>query len=215
MARASVTPVVRRDEQRLRVLSTAAGLFARSGFDAVTMADIAGAAGVARATVFNYFKSKHAIVEAITLQVLDAYRDMLAVALTDDTTNTAVLLRQLCADMATGIEAQRKLHRKVFAEIARVQFGLAESDVAQHANANARRQLVKLIARGQQRGELSSAFTADALADVFHAITNGTITNWLFGKPTRQLADDLAVAADVLLSPIEQVPARKTRKSRP
>ena len=63
-------------------------LFADHGFDDVTMARIAREAGVARATVFNYFGSKYAVVEAITETVLAIYRGMLDESLADDTTPT-------------------------------------------------------------------------------------------------------------------------------
>jgi len=56
----------KRLEQRIRIVDAARRLFANHGFDEVTMAEVAAAAGVARATVFNHFGSKHALVEAIT-----------------------------------------------------------------------------------------------------------------------------------------------------
>ena len=40
----------------------ALGLFLKRGFDQVTMADIAAAAGIGRRTVFRYFPSKYALV---------------------------------------------------------------------------------------------------------------------------------------------------------
>src|SRR3989442_7420371 len=58
-----------RDQQRERILDAARSLFAIRGFDSVTMAELAEVAGVARATVFNHFGSKVALVEAITENV--------------------------------------------------------------------------------------------------------------------------------------------------
>jgi len=55
-----------REDPRLRVLQVASDVFAERGLEDVTMADVAGAADVSRATVFNYFGSKCALVEAIT-----------------------------------------------------------------------------------------------------------------------------------------------------
>ena len=52
------------------ILTAARDLFTERSFDDVTMAEIATAAGVARATVFNQFSSKHGLVDAITEQVL-------------------------------------------------------------------------------------------------------------------------------------------------
>ena len=73
-----------RDEQSERILSAAFGLFFDQGFEEVTMADVAETAGVSRATVFNHFRSKQGLVDAITEQVLLSYRDMLDAALAHD-----------------------------------------------------------------------------------------------------------------------------------
>jgi TetR/AcrR family transcriptional regulator of autoinduction and epiphytic fitness len=199
-----------RDEQRQRVLDTAAGLFAERGFDEVTMAEIAEGAAVARATVFNYFGSKHALIEAITDTVLDFYRAMLDEALADEATPTPLLMRKLCDDMAAGIESQRSLFRGVFREIARIQLGLDAGEVAQRANEDAASRLLRLIERGQERGELTDALSAEALASAFHSLTNGTITNWLYQDPTRPLTVRMRDAAEVFLSSIE-LPRRRAR----
>ncbi|MQA97143.1 MAG: TetR family transcriptional regulator [Streptosporangiales bacterium] len=47
---------------RRRIAEVAFGLFARDGFDAVTVADVARAAGVTEKTVFNHFATKEDLV---------------------------------------------------------------------------------------------------------------------------------------------------------
>jgi AcrR family transcriptional regulator len=201
-----------RDEQRRRVLETAALLFSERGFDDVTMAEIAEAADVARATVFNYFGSKHALIEAITDGVLDFYREMLDRALADETTPTPALLRGLCDEMAKGIEAHRRLHRGVFREIARIQLGIDTGAVAQRANEQVAARVLQLMERGQQRGDLTSDLPPDALASAFHSLTDGTITNWLYQDPTRPLLERLRDAVEVFLSPVERPKSPAARR---
>ena len=53
----------KRSERRARILAAAGDLFAERGADAVSGADVARAAGVSRATVFNHFGSKRALLE--------------------------------------------------------------------------------------------------------------------------------------------------------
>jgi TetR/AcrR family transcriptional regulator len=48
-----------------RILATAARLFAERGFDAVSMHDIAEAAGVSKANVFHHFNSKNDLYVAV------------------------------------------------------------------------------------------------------------------------------------------------------
>ena len=54
----------KKQEVRHRIIAAAAGLFTESGLDATTMEDIAAAADVSVATVYNYFGSKSALLIA-------------------------------------------------------------------------------------------------------------------------------------------------------
>jgi AcrR family transcriptional regulator len=70
----------RKKQQTRRLISrTAWDLFAERGFERVTVAEVARAAEVSEATVFNYFKTKEALVfddlEAFGAAVLSAVRD--------------------------------------------------------------------------------------------------------------------------------------------
>jgi AcrR family transcriptional regulator len=70
-----------RKKQRTRELiaETARGLFVERGFDAVPVAEVARAADVSEATVFNYFQTKEDLVfqgmEVFEANLLDAVRD--------------------------------------------------------------------------------------------------------------------------------------------
>lgn len=194
----------RQEQQRDRVLATATDLFRARGFEDVTMAEIAEAAGVARATVFNYFGSKHALVEGITEGVISFYRAMLDQALADERTPTPTLIRTLFEQMGQGIESDRRFFRGVFREIARVQVGLEEGSLAQRAGDEAKARLRRLMQRGQERGELSAEIDATSLAAASHSLTNGTIIDWLYTDPTESLVEQMRRAADVLLSSVEQ-----------
>jgi AcrR family transcriptional regulator len=200
-----------RDEQRQRVIDTAARLFAEQGFDDVTMAEIAAEAEVARATVFNYFGSKHALIEAITEGVLDFYTLMLDTALADEHTSTPDLMRSLCDDMAMGIESQRRLFKSVFREIARIQLGVDTGEVAQRAYEQNLERLILLVERGQARGDIDRSFDAVAIASAFHSLTNGTITHWLYQDPTSPLSVRMRDAAEVFLAPVAVQRARRAR----
>jgi AcrR family transcriptional regulator len=201
------------DAQWQRVLGAATQLFADRGFDEVTMAEIAAEADVARATVFNYFGTKHALIETITEGVLEAWGAMLDEALTDEATPVPAIIRHLCDLMAKGIESQRPLFRGVFREIARIQLGLDPGEVAQRANERALARMRELFERGQARGELNTAFSPETLAAAFHSLTNGTITHWLYEDPTAPLAIRMHEAAEVFLSPVELLrPARSRSK---
>src|SRR3954452_17764181 len=69
----------KKQETRARIAGAARERFAERGFDAVRVAEIAAAAGVSEATVFNYFATKEDIfysgLEAFEAELLAAVRD--------------------------------------------------------------------------------------------------------------------------------------------
>jgi AcrR family transcriptional regulator len=191
-----------RGQQQEQVLDAAMRLFAERGFDDVTMADIADASGVARATVFNYFGSKHGVVDAVTESVIIFYRELLDRALADDVTPAPDLLRWLFEEMGSGIESQRRFFCGVVRDSARVGLGFDDGGVAQRAEDEAISRLELLVARGQARGELSDAFEPETLAFAFRALANGTISNWLDDDASSPLVGRMRAAVEIFLSPI-------------
>ena len=146
----------KRAAQRDRILTAARTLFSERGPETVTVADVAEQAGVSRATVFNHFGSKHALLEGITEAVLGDYNTILRNALEAEDAPVPALLRSLYDFMGAGIELQRRFHHAVFREIAKLTLGLDEGGPGQLARQRAVDQLTKLVTRGQEAGALPS-----------------------------------------------------------
>jgi TetR/AcrR family transcriptional regulator len=53
------------DEQRAQILQAAAEVFARRGYTAATMHEVATASGVSKATLYHYFSDKHQLLARI------------------------------------------------------------------------------------------------------------------------------------------------------
>jgi AcrR family transcriptional regulator len=191
-------------QQRQRIQEAAFALFAERGFEEVTVTEVAEAAGVARATVFNHFASKRGLVEAITEQVLVYYQEMLDHALAARETPTPLLLRALFEQMGAGIEGFRRFQRGVFREIARLQVGLDEGGPAQSINEQNHARLCELLARGQARGEVAREHTPDALASAFSILANGTITAWLFADTDESLQVRMREAVGIFLAQVAE-----------
>lgn len=64
------------DDKRARLLDAALDLFEVMGFEAVTVPEIAGRAGVAVGTVYRYFETKEALVNALYRHWKAAYNRM-------------------------------------------------------------------------------------------------------------------------------------------
>ncbi len=61
---------------RERLLAAAQAVIERSGWSSLTMAGIAGVAGVSRQTVYNEFGTKHGLAEQLTLRELQRFLDV-------------------------------------------------------------------------------------------------------------------------------------------
>jgi AcrR family transcriptional regulator len=69
MATASVTRQLPRQARREAILAAAAGTFARAGYAATSMEDIAAASGVTKLIVYRHFDSKEALYRSLLEQV--------------------------------------------------------------------------------------------------------------------------------------------------
>lgn len=167
------------DNSHAQILRAAETLFAERGLHSVSMQDIADAAGVARATVFNRFGSKQLVLDAITARSLEAYRHLLEAALADERTPTPELLEALFLRMGKGIEANKSLYREVFAEIRKVSMGLEGEGLSPVLRSQTYRLLTDLFRRGQERGEIAAGHSAGALATAFDSLLSGAVIQWL------------------------------------
>jgi AcrR family transcriptional regulator len=191
-------------KHRRRILGAAFQLFAAHGFDAVTMAEVAQGAGVSRATVFTYFPAKRALIDAMTGEVVGYWHGMLDRGLEEVETPVPILIRALLDHMASNIERFDVFNRGVFREIAKSQAGLDEGAVAQASREASDARLTKLIARGQERGELSRDYAVEDLVVALGSLYNGVIIKWLFEDRSEPLRVRMHRAADIFLGPVER-----------
>lgn len=68
----------RREETRTEIVRTAFELFGRDGYENVSMEAIAAAAGISRATLFNYFQKKELLLRDIAAARVATLKKLLA-----------------------------------------------------------------------------------------------------------------------------------------
>jgi TetR/AcrR family transcriptional regulator, acrAB operon repressor len=187
------------DETRELILEAAETLFAERGLHSVSMQDIAEAAGVSRATVFNQFGSKLLVLDAITARSLENYRKLLHAALNDTDSPTTKLLRRLFRQMGKGIASNQSLYREVFIEIRKVSMGLDGDGLSPALKHETFDILTSIFARGQGRGEISGAASAEVLATAFDSLLSGAVIQWLHVRRRGSLPAMLESLVDVFL----------------
>ncbi|MBI1212704.1 MAG: TetR family transcriptional regulator [Alphaproteobacteria bacterium] len=168
--------------KRLQILEAAAHQFARTGYEATVMDDVAEAAGVSKGSLYDYFKNKedlfYAVFEWFQAQLLQAsvadiqgavgVREQLAAfaeatvgALVDRVNLYPVTLEVWAASAKSGT-------RKRFAKAMRMLY------------ANYRHEVSALIRTGQTSGEIDPTVDPDVLASMLIGAVDGLMLQyWL------------------------------------
>lgn len=76
---------IRSEETKQAILASAGRLFTERGFDAVTMREIAKAAGCSHTTIYIYFKDKEALLHHLAMGPLQSLHQQLGSVLIDPT----------------------------------------------------------------------------------------------------------------------------------
>lgn len=102
------------DQRKTQILSAAALVFARKGFERATIADIAKQAGVAEGSIYNYFKNKGDLLVSLPQQMLRPTIESLRQQLLQVTAAPAppeVILDQLAHRMLGAMQQNAHLFR--------------------------------------------------------------------------------------------------------
>jgi TetR/AcrR family fatty acid metabolism transcriptional regulator len=172
----------RSGDKRQRILDAAVRVFAKKGFYATRVSEVAKAAGVADGTIYLYFKSK----------------DELLVSLFEDRVER--LLAFLKTELPTTVRASEKLRR-----IIELQLGLLEGerDLAEVITVILRQStklmreyaapkftayldaIARVVADGQAAGELRSDVSPHLAARAIFGALDGITMTWALGKADR------------------------------
>lgn len=174
-------------DRRKELLDAAARVFARKGFHASRVGDIAEEAGVAHGLLYHYFRSKDEVLETIFREHWTALLERVhAVEATDDPVEEQ--LRGIAGAMFYGWLHEPDVVRVVIREIAR------SAEVQERVG-----ELVKpvgairrIVERGQAAGEFRTDIDAETAGVIFHGAIDEVITGLVLGRIS---ADERDVAA--------------------
>jgi AcrR family transcriptional regulator len=190
-------PASRRDRNKLktrvRILDAARHLFTGRGVSGTTIEDLADLADVARATFFNYFPSKAAVVDTILAQGdSDFYRE-LDLAMARDI-STKALLRAFFMESGQGIQDERDFQLVMIAE--------SEKSLAGIGTDNDRYQVMighfkRVADRGIARGDVRTDYPSDLLAEILVGAYATVLRSWR-AVPNYDLVDRLGKTAEAM-----------------
>ena len=180
------------EDKRRQLLDAAVRVFARKGFHASRVGDIAEEAGVAHGLLYHYFKSKDQVLEAVFHENWSVLLERIgSVEETDEP--AADQLRHIAA-----IILRTWLHLPDVVRVVIQEFGrspeLAEriGELAQPIEL-----IERVIARGVERGEFRPEIDARIAATVVYGGIDEVLTGWVLGRlPSGE--EDVAVAERTL-----------------
>jgi TetR/AcrR family fatty acid metabolism transcriptional regulator len=186
----------RSDEKRRRILQAAVKVFARKGYFAARVSDIAARAGVADGTIYLYFRGKEDILvslfdELMSEHVSRAREEMEAVE--DAPSRLRLLaehhLRALGADRDLAVVFQVELRQSTkFMERFTASWLGRYFDLVS-----------SVIEQGQKEGTLRADLPRKLVTKAFFGTLDELVTSWVIGRKDYDLAVLAAPAVDLLL----------------
>jgi TetR/AcrR family fatty acid metabolism transcriptional regulator len=164
------------DKRRL-ILDAAVRVFARQGFHACRVSDIADEAGVAYGLVYHYFSSKDEILDTV---FLERWNVMLHVIAEVDAQDVPVRekLRGVASFIVDSYVHDPDVMKVIIVEVTRAanSFGLTHLGKIREAY----KLIAEIVSKGQANGELRTDVSPDFAALAFYGAIEQVLTGWIF-----------------------------------
>ena len=171
-------PAASQEEKRRQILDAAVRAFARKGYHACRVGEIAEEAGVAYGLVYHYFGSKEELLETIFretwTQMLSRVQEV-----REEGGPASEQVRKVTALLLRTWRRDPDLVRVLVHEVTRSPEQLPRQiDEISHAY----EALEGIIAHGQETGEFRDDFDAQLAATIFYGALEEVLTGWVMGQ---------------------------------
>jgi TetR/AcrR family transcriptional regulator, fatty acid metabolism regulator protein len=172
------TRTAAQEERRRQILDAAVRAFAKKGYHASRVSDIAEEAGVAYGLVYHYFESKDAVLEAIFREMWGMMVGAInAVETLDDSPREQ--LRKACAIVLRTWRDYPDVVRVLVREVARSGEQL-QREVEEIAHAF--QALQRIVEWGQEQGEFRRDLSPRLAAWIIYGALEEILTGWVLGR---------------------------------
>ena len=181
------------EEKRRQLLDAAVRVFARKGFHASRVGDIAEEAGVAHGLLYHYFDSKDQVLDEIFRENWSVLLERIA-AVEENDEPAPQQLRHISA-----IVLRTWLHLPDVVRVVVQEFGRSQELVQRDVELRQPIEAIgRVIARGVERGEFRSDIDPLWAASVVYGGIDELLTAWVLGSlPSEE--EDVAAAERTLL----------------
>ncbi len=200
MAKRKEAPKTERGQQtRQAIFDTAIDLFAKRGYDKVTVDDICAKVGVTKGAFYNYFRSKDQIILEEFMRMDEHY----------------VRFAEEISSLPTSLEKFKVFTRAAITLMSetgvRLMKVLYHSQIAPHMSrpylANERRYLYRItneiIREGQERGEIREDVPSEEMASMLIDCFRGQIYHWCLANGSFDLVETCDRLMDLLLDSLK------------
>jgi AcrR family transcriptional regulator len=165
------------DKRRL-ILDAAVRVFARQGFHACRVSDIADEAGVAYGLVYHYFASKDEVLDTLFLERWNVMLDLIR-----DVDSEAIPVRDKLGAIASFIvdsyHHDPDLMKVIIVEVTRAANSFGDTHIGTIGEAYAL--IGGMIEQAQQAGQFKPEIDARFAAMAFYGTIEQLLTGWIFG----------------------------------
>lgn len=186
-----------RDERVPELLAAATAVFAEHGFDSGSMSMVADAAGYSKATVYHYFPTKDALIEALTHAVFQddlAHLERLEKRGLSIRATIAEYVEQLGTSVSRGFDT----YRLIVNAYGRALRNHTTRSYLVHHFQRYRDVLQRVCERGKAAGELPESLDSSQFASSLIATIEGSLLlSWIVERdPVESLRRDVSVFVD-------------------
>jgi AcrR family transcriptional regulator len=164
-------------DRRRQILDAAVRVFARQGFHACRVSDIADEAGVAYGLVYHYFASKDEILDTL---FLERWRVMLDVIREVDTRPGPARekLEAIASFIIGSYRHDPDLMKVIIVEVTRAANSFGQTHLAEIREAY--RLIAAIVRSAQEDGTFKTEVSAEFAAMAFYGAIEQMLTGWIF-----------------------------------
>ena len=165
------------EEKRRQLLDAAVRVFARKGFHASRVGDIAEEAGVAHGLLYHYFASKEELLETVFRETWSELLEAFA-RVEEAREPASEQLRQVAAILLRSWRRDPDLVRVLVREVGRSQtLPSRVEEIGQVFRA-----IERIVERGQAEGELRGDLEPRLASWIFYGAIEEILTGWVLGQ---------------------------------
>jgi AcrR family transcriptional regulator len=165
------------EDRRRQILDAAVRVFARQGFHACRVSDIADDAGVAYGLVYHYFSSKDEVLDTLFLERWNVLLDVIRSVDTDDVA-AREKLRTIASFIVDSYAHDPDLMKVIIVEVTRAANSFGRTHLAKIREAY--ELIAEIVAKAQAEGDFRADITPDFAAMAYYGAIEQVLTGWIF-----------------------------------